>query len=218
MRLGTYYRYMVISRLGFPAAEGDVLDVGCYDGFFLSTLEGCTKTGIDLAPFPFYGGIEYIRGDFLTYDFGDRRFERVYAFDVMEHVADDRAFMKKIAALLSEKGIVVISVPGKNISVFPSFLQGWVDRRWGHCYRRGYDEKELRTLVSGVGSPGCRVRVVHWEGSLFRRWYLFLRLLWYFYPAAARKIVRNIVGREKEAPGSDRGFLFACILPGGGTG
>jgi len=210
MRLGTWYRYLVMQRLDLSSARGKVLDIGCYDGFFLSTLDAEEKTGIDLSPCPVYPGIKYINGDFLKYDFKTSDFDCIYAFDVLEHVSDDSSFIKKMLFLLKPQGKAVISVPGKNISIFPSPAQPWVDRRWDHIYRRGYDQQGLQALVEAAG-PGFDLRLVCWEGLCFRRFYILLSLLWRICRPLAKIILKIMVGRETTEYNGDQGFLFAVI-------
>ena len=39
MRLGTYYRYLVIPKLKLPLSGETVLDVGCHEGFLSETFD-----------------------------------------------------------------------------------------------------------------------------------------------------------------------------------
>ena len=50
MRFGTYYRYLVVKTLKIPSSGKKILDIGGYDGFFLSKLNSESKTLIDISP------------------------------------------------------------------------------------------------------------------------------------------------------------------------
>ena len=118
MRLGTYYRYLVSRKLCLPLSGNKILDIGCYDGFLLSHVNAKEKFGIDIKPLKKCSYIQYIEGDFLNYDFRGKKFDRIFAFDVLEHVKEDKRFLEKIIQLLSLNGITILSTPSKNIKIY----------------------------------------------------------------------------------------------------
>lgn len=70
-------------------------------------------------------------------------FRTIILWDCLEHIADDRAALKKIVSLLSRGGHLVLAVPTNTRE------WRWDDEFYGH-YRR-YSQKELDTLLRSAG-------------------------------------------------------------------
>lgn len=70
------------------------------------------------------------------------RYAVVVAFDVLEHIPDDRAAVAGIARLLEPGGQAFIHVPGGDINA-PLDEN---DRKHGHV-RHGYTEKQIKEVV-----------------------------------------------------------------------
>jgi SAM-dependent methyltransferase len=206
MRIGTYYRYLVTRRLDLPLSGNRLLDIGCYDGFLLSHVDAKVKVGIDIEPVPTLPNIQYVQGDFLEHDFGQQRFDRVFALDVLEHVKDDTAFVEKVVYLLSVDGIAILSTPSKAISVFPPFAQAWVDRKWDHSHRRGYTRQQLGRLANGHN-----VRLLPWNCPLFRLFYLPLSVLWRICPSLGKLVLRAITVIDAHLSNGEKGFYYAIL-------
>ena len=62
MRLGTYYRSQLLKQLNIRADAGKVLDVGCYDAYWLSTQSAERKIALDINIVAKNRSIKYIRG------------------------------------------------------------------------------------------------------------------------------------------------------------
>lgn len=205
--MGTYYRYLVAKKLNLPIYGDKVLDIGCYDGFLLSRINARQKFGIDIEPVKRFPNIEYIEDDFLKHDFKEERFDRIFAFDILEHIEQDREFIKKIEELLSADGIAILSVPSKNIRIFPAFLQPWVDKRWGHDYRRGYTVGEIEGYQRYLNEE-ADLRIIEWNGPFFRFFYLPLSLLWRRSQGLTEKILKTAVGLDFRYKGGENGFYY----------
>lgn len=109
------------------AAGERVLDVGCSQGVVSVLLgrEGRRVFGIDLleesvvfARGLLAGESEVTRGlvdfevaNFMSYDFGSRRFDVVILAEVLEHVTEPVRFLKRAVSLLAEGGQVVVTLP-----------------------------------------------------------------------------------------------------------
>jgi 2-polyprenyl-3-methyl-5-hydroxy-6-metoxy-1,4-benzoquinol methylase len=100
--------------------KGAVLDVGCSSGAFLFQLKerfpgDYQVSGTDVSGPPLdYAesrGIPVIRGDFLTHDFEDRRFDAITFWAVLEHLSRPKQFLEKAASLLKDQGLCVVLVP-----------------------------------------------------------------------------------------------------------
>ncbi len=106
-----------------PLAGKRALDVGCGAGLLAEPLArlGAAVTGIDASaeviaaarahagtgPAIDYrvGGVEVVAGE---------RFDLVTSLEVIEHVADTRAFVGGLAAALAERGLLVLSTPNRT--------------------------------------------------------------------------------------------------------
>lgn len=213
MRLGTYYRYLVIQKLCLPTASNRILDIGGYDGFILSKLSGENKTLIDLNIRKDHKDIIYISGDFLTYGFDGEMFSTITAFDVIEHVQSDKEFLEKMISLLSSGGVAIISTPCKRISIFPNFIQPWIDKKWQHVIRRGYDYNELENLIPKFYGDLSH-EILTWNCPVFRLFYLPLSMLWRFNPTLTKIFLRGTLMIDTGLKSGDNGFLFVVIRRG----
>lgn len=84
------------------------------------------------------GNINIIHGDFLDYNFL-KKYSLIVMFEVLEHIKDDELAIRKINNLLSDNGLLLLSVPSKSKKM------GITDQVAGH-YRR-YDRKNLIKLL-----------------------------------------------------------------------
>lgn len=214
MRLGSYYRYLVSSKLNLPLSGNKILDIGCYDGFLLSHIDAVEKFAIDIDVLKKYPSIQYIEGDFMEYNFKDKKFDKIFAFDVLEHVREDKIFLEKIIQLLSTEGMAILSTPCESIKIFPSFLQGWVDKRWGHIYRRGYMPQKIKELVKDI-EKNVTIDIRYWNCPLFRFFYLPLSALWRMSFTFSKKVLNFIVEIESRFKEGENGFLYIMIDKGG---
>jgi 2-polyprenyl-3-methyl-5-hydroxy-6-metoxy-1,4-benzoquinol methylase len=101
-------------------ASGRVLDVGCSTGAFLFGLKRQFGTdydvlGIDVAgPALDYAeskGVRVTRESFLNFNCGDKPFDAVTFWAVLEHLTDPRAFLSRAVAVLKPGGHCFILVP-----------------------------------------------------------------------------------------------------------
>jgi 2-polyprenyl-6-hydroxyphenyl methylase/3-demethylubiquinone-9 3-methyltransferase len=107
-----------------PLAGKSALDVGCGAGLLCEPLArlGADVTGVDAAPENTAAAaahaegsgldIRYMAGEIGSLDIG--QFDLVTAMEVIEHVADKRAFLKALAARLAPDGLMVLSTPNRT--------------------------------------------------------------------------------------------------------
>jgi 2-polyprenyl-3-methyl-5-hydroxy-6-metoxy-1,4-benzoquinol methylase len=98
-----------------------VLDVGCATGYLAQALaeRGCTVSGMELDEEAAEEARPHLErlviGDLESMDvaeaFGDDRFDVIVFGDVLEHLRDPLAALRKARALLAERGSVVASIP-----------------------------------------------------------------------------------------------------------
>ncbi len=147
-----YLRSAVVQRL-LPAS-GSVLEIGCGQG----------ALGVILARHHEYLGLEpdaqsfaaahAVLGDHVLHmadtELAPAEFDVVCAFEVLEHLEDDRAAIERWAAHVRPGGCMLVSVPAHPR------LFGATDRRVGH-FRR-YAPDDLRELLESAGLSDVEIR------------------------------------------------------------
>lgn len=138
-------------RKYFPAA-GSLLEVGCGTGFVLSGLRSAFPhlrlVGTDLFAEGLgfaqerLAGVELIQADATRMPFGEE-FDVVGAFDVLEHIEDDRSALVGLAGVVKPGGGVILLVPQHP------WLWSDLDEL-GH-HRRRYTRGELKQKVAAAG-------------------------------------------------------------------
>jgi len=88
------------------------------------------------------GGIA-VQGEITELPFSDGKFDLVCAFDVVEHVEDDRRVFGEVSRVLKEEGFFVFAVP-VHAGLWTKF-----DEFVGHMRR--YDPVELQALLAEHG-------------------------------------------------------------------
>jgi ubiquinone/menaquinone biosynthesis C-methylase UbiE len=210
MRLGSYYRNLIWMKIGIQAKGDKVLDVGGFDGYWLSKQPTKIKICADIEPKEKYGNVIYIRANALYLPFPDGYFEQVFAFDVIEHVDDERKLLQELNRVIKPDGQIVISTPHKHISIFPPFITSWISRRWGHYRVKGYLEYELRNIIP----ESDVVEFLLTRELFFRTFYLPLRLLWGLNGWLAKPAVKIIAYFDTIFINGENGHVVMCISRG----
>ena len=106
-----------------PLAGRSAADVGCGAGLLAEPLArlGAKVTGVDAAPENIAAAREHALGQGLEIDYRvggaealDRRHDLVTALEVIEHVADPKAFVGALAAAVAEDGLLILSTPART--------------------------------------------------------------------------------------------------------
>ncbi len=200
-----YYRWLILSQyLNVHVRAGSVLDVGCGEGFFLRRQGGRLKIGVDLAPRARPGeGMLIVQADGVDLPFADRSFHTVFAFDVIEHVVEDRAFVESLVRVLKPGGHLWLSTPVAKSYFLSGRLTRWAMEGWGH-QRVGYVLHDLLRLFPS----GCHIQVVFWGAPVFRLLYLALWAVSRLSPSLARLGARFCFGLDRLlSRGRDHIFL-----------
>ena len=162
-----YYRWVADS---FGSALGRrVLDAGCGVGNFFSAAAERVELGIgvDLSPvniadarkrFADHDNIRFLHADLdeQAQALRDARFDTVVCLDVLEHIEDDAALLKRLAEIVEPGGHVLIKVPACP------WLFGSVDVASDH-YRR-YNREMLRQIAAQAGLEVQRLRYMNLAG------------------------------------------------------
>ena len=145
-----------------------VLEVGCGVGNFTRLLlDRELVVAVDLEPecigqlvarYPNQANLQAVACDVHSPEFSGLaawRLDSCACLNVLEHVADDRLALQRIASVLAPDGAIVLLLPA-----FPA-LYGPIDRNLGH-YRR-YTRASLGRLAQAAG---LRIRKAHYMNAL----------------------------------------------------
>ena len=101
-----------------------VLDAGCGTGYGSAELAQCAAevTGVDVAAdaiqyatanYPL-AGLRFLESSCTAIPFPPASFDLIVAFEVIEHLADYRAFLHESARILTHDGLFIVSSPNKT--------------------------------------------------------------------------------------------------------
>jgi SAM-dependent methyltransferase len=93
-------------------------------------------------------GTDVHRVDGGALPFREAEFDRVIVVDMLEHVADDRAFVDELARVTRPGGRLVVNTPHPKRTLLRRFREalGQTDEKHGHL-RPGYTVEELERLI-----------------------------------------------------------------------
>lgn len=108
-----------------------ILDIGSGHGDFLSQLNQIQfkRYGIeiskDLVHESSEKGLHIYHGDFLTHDFGNKKFDCICLWHVIEHIPNPQKLLKKIYSLLNNDGVFIFSTPSTDSLGFQLGKEHW---------------------------------------------------------------------------------------------
>ena len=165
-----------IDECGFRPLEGKTaLDVGCGAGLLAEPLArlGAKVTAIDAAPEVIAVAKAHAAGQGLAIDYRhsavedlDGRFDLVTAMEVIEHVADPRAFLASLAARLAPGGLLILSTPNRTARsrlLMITVAEGIGQIPKGtHEYDKFITPDEMKAMMAAAG-----LAVIDCEGIAF---------------------------------------------------
>lgn len=169
----------------FPIEGNTVLDVGAGGGiwtkFWLD--EGAEVTALDMRS-PILEGnkiwnprAEFVEGDATTVNLG-RKFDIIFAKDLIEHIPNDEAFLQNMAEHLKEEGYLIITTQNSlslNYLVNGGYHfllgnKGWCG--WDPTHLRFYNFRQLKKELRKAGLVSLK-----WFGTYHLPYRFLSRLL-----------------------------------------
>lgn len=168
-------------QLGATTTSRQMLDVGCGTGRMLSFLErwgevqgvDADAAAVDYSHQRGHHNVQQLHGSTLPFD--DQSFDLVSAFDVLEHIDDDRGTAREMVRVLRPGGTVVVTVP--------AYMALWGAQDEISHHKRRYSRPQLHQLLSGAGLT-------------VRRLSSFNTIL--FPPIAAIRLGRRLIPQSRE--------------------
>jgi len=157
------YNAWLIDRAS-PWLHGRVLDVGAGIGTHTLRLRELADEVVAVEPDAqlagilrgrLDGGVEVVEGDAGAVE---GPFDAILCFNVLEHIPDDAATLRRFHELLAPGGALLLLVPAHRA------LYGTLDRSFGH--ERRYGKPELREKLAGAGFEVAVLRHVNPVGAL----------------------------------------------------
>lgn len=150
-----YLMHIASYRLAESYCRGKrVLDLGCGSGYGTARIAKVAShvQGVDVSE----EAVAYARQRYpaanLAFDrihadsalpFGDKTFDVVLSFQVIEHVSDDARYLAEAARVLADGGRLVLITPDRLHRLLPA------QRPWNRWHLREYGMSDLQHLVSG---------------------------------------------------------------------
>lgn len=164
----------------------DIIEVGCGAGWLCDRLTKFGRvTGTDLSHEVLaraanrWPSVNYVAGDFMQLDFPERAYDVVITLEVLAHVADQAAFVRKLSRLLRPGGTLMLATQNRPQlerndipPPAPGQIRHWVDAtelrqllqrefrvvdllsitpRFNRGYRRVFNSPRLAAVLSGLG-------------------------------------------------------------------
>lgn len=165
------------ARSGKPLAGKAALDIGCGAGLVCEPLArlGAEVTGVDAAAENIAAAsahaegvgldIRYMAGEVGALDIGT--FDLVTCVEVIEHVADKRAFLRDVAERVAPGGLLILSTPNRTAAsrvllVGAAEAVGYVPKGTHH-WSDFVAPEELAELLGEVGLEVTAQRGIAWR-------------------------------------------------------
>jgi 2-polyprenyl-3-methyl-5-hydroxy-6-metoxy-1,4-benzoquinol methylase len=142
---------------------GRMLDVGCGNGRYLSTMRtlGWQVQGVEFSPEGVrvcrMSGLSVHHGDLASARFTANSFDLITVRHVIEHIPEPHAFVAELARVLKPGGRVVIETPNCD-----AFGRAWFSMNWfanevpRHLYLHSTSSLDNLALQAGLLSDGLR--------------------------------------------------------------
>lgn len=195
----------------------NILDVGCAQATLALKLaeKGHSVTAVDLRPeFLEYaktrwteGDVEFLQGNVFEIDI-DKKFDVIFANQIIEHLVYPEEFVKKLSLLLKPGGKIIMTTPNFEYikNHHPSYTELGDPKQWehkqftadgdGHFF--AYSSQELETIFNSAGltSVSCSYYETPWISGHMKFRYLH-KFLPYSLLNGLDKITRRLPLKSK---------------------
>ena len=162
-RTADHYLDLLESYVG-ATLRGSLLEVGCGQGDFLvrAAQRGLAVTGVEYSPHSAQSasdrlgqGGRVICGEIDALAAAGERFDFVAFVDLLEHVRDPRAFLRKVHALLKPEGIAMAIVPSLDSFSARMMKSKWMEFKPEHLWY--FSKGTLQRLLHSESFGSLRV-------------------------------------------------------------
>lgn len=148
--------------------QGSLLDIGVGDGGFLKAAIGLgfkgegTELSLTGAGLAAKRGLQVHLGQLTEIDFGNRTFDIITIWHVLEHVPNPGAVMRKVHGLLAPEGLLFIAVPNEDHTIWKNRIRGrwrsspFENLQWGSEIHLTHFQP--RTLQRFLRANGFKIR------------------------------------------------------------
>lgn len=164
-------RFPVVLDLLRPKKQEMILDAGCGNGIYANTIAykyGVNVIGIDIddkrlkiaqkiARF-FRNKTIFLKKDLEKDNFLKNKFDKILLLEVIEHIKNDKALIKKLSNSLKKGGILILSTPKKENLTTTEERNRYQKVVKGEHVRSGYTLLELRKILLAGG-----IRIKEWQ-------------------------------------------------------
>jgi 2-polyprenyl-6-hydroxyphenyl methylase/3-demethylubiquinone-9 3-methyltransferase len=170
-------QHWALDEHGFKPLEGkSALDVGCGAGLLAEPLArlGARVTAVDAAPELIAAAQLHARGQGLDIDYRvaaveelDGAFDLVTSLEVIEHVAEPRAFIRALAARLAPGGLMILSTPNRT-ALSRLLMVGLAETvgaipKGTHDFDKFVTPEQLKAMVADAGLKCIDVEGIGWS-------------------------------------------------------
>ena len=108
----------------------------------------------------------FVAGDFMALDFGAAKYDVVVTLEMLSHIADQNAFVAKLAHLLKPGGTLIMATQNRPVlqnhnnipPPEPGQLRKWVDRQeLETLLREQFEVREIRTMTPSASKGLMRL-------------------------------------------------------------
>jgi 2-polyprenyl-3-methyl-5-hydroxy-6-metoxy-1,4-benzoquinol methylase len=161
-----HYKDHLLRGLEKYRRTGQLLDVGCFKGFFVCSAarRGWTAVGTEVSrPAVRFArrelGLTVEQGDLLALSqFQDGQFDVITLFDVIEHLSRPDLYVRRAHRLLRPAGLLYMETP--NVRALPRYLLG---KRWTifhRLHRYYFQPVTVERLLRRAGFERIRITTV----------------------------------------------------------
>lgn len=136
------------------ARDRRVLDFGCNVGYGSAILDETSRsvTGVDVSAEAIAAAREAFGATGIRFEVIDargealagERFDVVTSFQVIEHIVDAGAYLRRLRGMLAPDGVVVLTSPNARLRIHPGM------RPWNRFHVREYAPRELAEVLEGT--------------------------------------------------------------------